>query len=68
MGSEFKVYTNALYDEGCHDQQPIFFPNVQRGSLHGIINPFFEEDLEVLDLVGLDANGDMLSYCYRKSE
>ena len=68
MGSEFKVYTNALYDEGCDDEHLIFRPNVQRGSLHGVINPLFEEDMEVSNLVGLDANGDTLSYCCNKLE
>ena len=63
MGSEFKMYTNALYDEDIDDDQPIFCQNVQGGSLHGVINPLFEEDMEVLDLVELDANGDTLS-CY----
>ena len=42
MGSEFKMYTNALYDEDINDDQPIFCQNVQRGSLHGVINPLFE--------------------------
>ena len=68
MGNDFKVYTNTLYDEDCDDEQPIFCPNVQRGSLYGIINPLFEEDMEVLDLVGLNANGDILSYCFNESE
>jgi hypothetical protein len=68
VGSDFKVYTKVLYDEGCDDEHPIFCPNDQRGSLHGIINPLFEEDLEGSGLVELHANGDTLSYCYNKSE
>ena len=68
MDSEFEVYTNALYDEGCDDEKPMFCPNVQRGSLHGVINQLFEEKMEVSDLVGLDANGDTLSYYYNKSK
>ena len=54
VGSEFKVYNNALYDDACEDEQPMFCPNVQRGSLHGVINPLFEVDMEVSDLAGLD--------------
>ena len=36
--------------------------------MHGVINPLFEEDMEVSDLVGLDANSDILSYCCNKSK
>lgn len=68
VGSEFKVYNNALYDDACEDEQSMFYPNVQRGSLHGVINPLFEEDVEFSDLAGLDANCDTLSYCCNKLE
>ena len=62
MGSEFKVYTNALYDEDLDNDQPIFCQDVQKGSLHGVINPLFEEDMECSDLVEDDFNDDTLSY------
>ena len=68
MGNEFKVYTNSLYDEDCDDDQPTFFQNVQRGSLHGVINPLFEDDMEVSDLVEDDINCDTQSYCCNKSD
>lgn len=42
MGSGFKVYTNALYDEDLDDDQIMFCQDVQQGSLHGVINPLFE--------------------------
>ena len=43
-----------------------FFHNVQKGSLHGIINPLFEEHLEISDLVELDFDDDALSNYYEK--
>ena len=67
MGSKFKVYTNTLYDDACEDEQPMFCPNVQKGLLHGVINPLFEDDMEVSGLAGLDANCDTLSYYCNKS-
>ena len=67
MGSEFKIYNNALYD-ACEDEQPMFCPDVQRGSLHGIINPLFADDMEVSDAMGLDANLDALSYYCSESD
>ena len=68
MGNGFKVRNNALYDDAYEDEQPIFFPDIQKGCLHEIINPLFEEDnMELLDLAGSDANGDTLSYCCDKS-
>ena len=68
MGSEFKVFNNALYDGDLDDSQLIFCHNVYKGALHGIVNPLFEEHLEVSDLVELDVNVDMLSYCCEKLE
>ena len=61
MGNEFEVYTNALYGEDCDDDQPIFCQNIRSESLHGVINPLFEEHMEVSDLVENDFNDDTLS-------
>ena len=68
MGNGFKVYTNTLYDEDCDDDQPIFCQDVQKGSLHGIINPLFEKHMECSDLVEDEFNDDTLSYCCEKSD
>ena len=67
MGSEFKVYTNPLYGEEFDIDQLMFCQDVQQGSLHGVINPLFEEHMELLDLVENDLNTDTLSYCYKRS-
>ena len=64
--SGFKVYTNALYDEDPNDDQLMFCQDVQQGSLHGVINPLFEEHMELLDLVENDLNTDTLSYFYKR--
>ena len=61
MGSEFKVYTNTLYDEDLDDDQHILCQSVQKGSLHRVTNPFFEECMEVSDLVENEFNDDTLS-------
>lgn len=65
--SGFKVYTNALYGEDPDDDQLMFFQDVQQGSLHGVINPLFEENSEFSNLVELGINDDELSYCCEKS-
>ena len=67
MGNGFKVYTNALYDEDCDDDQPIFCQDVQKGSLHGIINPLFAKHPKFSNLVEPGINDDESSYCYEKS-
>lgn len=61
MGSGFKIYTNALYDQYSDGDHPVFFQNIQKGSFHGVINPFFEKDTEFSDLED-ELNGDTLSY------
>ena len=66
MGTGFKVYTNALYDQDFDDDQLVFCQDVQKGSLHGVINTLFKDNLEVSNLVEDEFNGDTLSYCYNK--
>lgn len=66
MGSELKVYTNTLHNEDCDDDQPISCQSVQKASLHGVISPVFEEDMECLDLVEDCLNDDTLSYYYKR--
>lgn len=68
LGNGFKVYDNSLYDEDCDENQPIFCQDVQKGSLHGVINPLFEEDMEFPYLVENEFNTDTLSYYYEKSD
>ena len=46
----------------------MFFQDVQRGALHGIINPLFEEDVNSSDFVENDLNTDTFSYCYKRSD
>lgn len=65
--SKFKVFTNALYDDYFYNEQPILFPNVYKGVLHGIINLLFEECIDGSDLSGFDLNDDTLSCCCKKS-
>ena len=47
MGSDIKVFNNALYDEDFDNDQPIICHNVYKGTLHEVINPLFEEHIEV---------------------
>ena len=61
MDNEFKVFNNDLYDEDFDFDQPITFHNIYKGTLHGVINPLFEEDTKVQDLVELGFNVDILS-------
>ena len=68
MGNGFKMYTNALYDENPEDDKSIFWQNFQRRSLHGVINPLFEEDMEGLDLANDVFNDDTLSYYCKRSD
>ena len=42
VGSGFKAFNNALYNEEFDMDQPITCPNFYKGTLHGIINPLFE--------------------------
>lgn len=64
----FKVYTNPLHGEEFDVDQYITCPSVYKGALHGVINPLFEEHMEVSDLAKNKFNDDTLSYYCKRSD
>jgi hypothetical protein len=67
LGSDFKIFNNVLYDEEFAMDQPTTCPNIYKGALHGIINPLFEDQNDLLDEGCVDLNCDSLSLCCKGS-
>jgi hypothetical protein len=62
------VFGNALYNENFDMDQPTTCPNIYKGALHGIINPLFEDQSDLVVEGCVDLSCDSLSVCCKKSD